>query len=271
MESRWRSWLREPLIHFLLIGLLLFLVLGRSGSGHPEGYSIRVDDDQIARIAANWERTWQRPPSAEELDRLIDGYVREEIYFREALRLGLDEDDIVIRRRLRSKMEFLARASVESEAPDDSVLQQWLDDHPEIYAADAVMTFDQIYLGEDGEEADIRAALENGVDPQQLGAATRLPFTMTDAGRSAVERQFGEAFAGAIDADGIGEWQGPVRSGFGAHLVRLRAYDAGQAPTLADVRQRVENDWRDATAAQREEEAFALLRSAYSVEIEGRD
>lgn len=271
MESRWRAWAREPLLHFLLIGLLLFLVLGRSGSGHPEGYSIRIDEDQIARLAANWERTWQRPPNAEELDRIVDNHVREEIYFREALRLGLDEDDIVIRRRLRTKMEFLTRGSIESEAPDDSVLQQWLDDHPETYAADAVMSFDQIYLGEDGAAEDVRAALDTGANPQQLGTSTRLPFSMTDASRSDVERQFGEAFAGAIDADQIGEWQGPVQSGFGGHLVRLRAYDPGEAPSLDDVRQRVENDWRNATASEREEEAFAVMRSAYSVEIAGRD
>ena len=133
------------------------------------------------------------------------------------------------------------------------------------------MSFDQIYLGEDGVADEIQAALDAGTDPQQLGVSTRLPFSMTDASRSDVERQFGEAFAGAIDADQMGKWQGPVQSGFGGHLVRLRAYDPGEAPSLDDVRQRVENDWRNATASEREEEAFAVMRSAYSVEIAGRD
>jgi peptidyl-prolyl cis-trans isomerase C len=271
MVNLWRSLGREPLVHFLVAGLLLFLILGRSVGVDPASRTIFVDEGQIARIAANWEQIWQRPPTEEELANSIDGFIREEIYYREALRLGLDQDDTVIRRRLRSKMEFLARSTVESAAPDDSVLQQWLEDNAALYAAGARTSFDQIYLGENADSEAVLEQLQQGMDPLELGTTIALPSSMTGASRTEISRQFGETFVAAINPDQIGEWQGPVRSGFGHHLVRVTAHDMGDAPQLADVRQRVENDWRAATLAEREERAFAILRAAYSVEIGGVD
>lgn len=270
MADRWRSLAREPLVHFLIAGLLLFLIIGRSAGVDPASRSIVVDEEQIARITANWEQIWQRPPTADELDSLIDGFIREEIYYREALHMGLDQDDTVIRRRLRSKMEFLARASVETAAPDESVLQQWLEDHAALYAPGATMSFEQIYLGDDS-ETDVLAQLQQGADPADLGTPISLPSSMANASRTEISRQFGETFVAAIDPNQIAEWQGSVQSGFGRHLVRVIAHQAGEPPRLADVRQRVENDWRAATLAEREEQAFAILRDAYTVEIEGVD
>jgi len=271
MADRWRTLAREPLVHFLIAGLILFLIIGRSGGVDPASRTILVDEGQIARISASWEQTWQRPPTADELDSLIDGFIREEIYYREALRMGLDQDDTVIRRRLRSKMEFLARASVETTAPEEAVLQQWLSDHAALYAPGAAMSFDQIYLGNEMEPEPVLAQLRQGTDPADVGTPISLPRSMTDASRAEIARQFGESFVQAIDTDQIGEWQGPVSSGFGQHLVRVTAHQAGDPPRLADVRQRVENDWRSATLAEREEQAFAILRDAYSIEIEGVD
>lgn len=271
MADRWRSLAREPLVHFLVAGFLLFLISGRADPVDPASRSIFVDTGQIARISANWKSMWHRPPTDDELDRLIDGFIREEIYYREALRIGLDQDDTVIRRRLRSKMEFLARASVESAAPEDAVLQQWLDDHAALYAPGATMNFDQIYLGENPDIAAVLGELRQGADPAELGVSITLPFAMTDASQSAIDRQFGEAFARAIDLTQVGEWQGPVQSGFGHHLVRVTGYEAGATPQLTEMRQRVENDWRAATLAKREEQAYAILRAVYSVEIENVD
>lgn len=271
MAERWRSLAREPLVHFLIAGLLLFLIIGRSAGVDPASRTILVDQGQIARLSASWEQTWQRPPTADELESLIDGFIREEIYYREALHMGLDQDDTVIRRRLRSKMEFLARASVETAAPDESVLQQWMEDHVALYAPGAAMSFDQIYLGEEAESDTVLAQLQQGADPSDLGTPISLPSSMANASRTEISRQFGEAFVTALDPNRIAEWQGPVPSGFGRHLVRVTAHQAGEPPRLADVRQRVENDWRAATLAEREEQAFAILRDAYSVEIEGVD
>ena len=271
MAERWRSLAREPLVHFLVVGLLLFLIIGRSGMVDPTSRTIFVDEDQISRIAANWEQIWQRPPTSEELDRMIENFIREEIYYREALRIGLDQDDTVIRRRLRSKMEFLARASVESTVPEEAMLQQWLDDHATLYATGSTVSFDQIYLGEDAEIDAVLVQLQQGVDPSALSTSISLPHSMIDASQMQIARQFGEAFLPTIDLGQIDEWQGPIQSGFGRHLVRVTAHHLDNTPQLSDVRQRVENDWRAATLAEREEQAFAILREAYSVEIEGMD
>ncbi len=260
--------LREPLVHFLIAGFALFLLLGR-GDGEPSDYEIVVSESEIARLADNWERTWQRPPTSEELDDLIDGYVREEILYREALRLGLDEDDVVIRRRLRSKMEFLARSEAENVSPDDAILQAWLDDHPARYAEGARTSFEQVYLGMELDAEEALASLRGGTDPATIGEPLSVPRSLRDAPRAEIARQFGEQFAAALDPLEVGDWQGPVLSGFGRHLVRVTGRETGEPPRLADIRQRVENDWRTATLDEREEEAYRALRERYSVEIEG--
>lgn len=269
------NWLRsltcEPLAHFLVAGLILFFILGRSSDSDPAGRTITVSEEQIGRIAANWERTWQRPPTEDELAEQIEDHVREEIYFREAIRLGLDEDDAVIRRRLRAKMEYLTRSEVDTEAPPEAVLQQWLDDHATLYATDAIVSFEQIYLGEDVTAEAVLAQLNGGANPADLGTPLLLPNAVTDANIGQIARQFGERFSRAIDYRRIGDWQGPVESGFGRHLVRVTAHQEGAAPVLVDVRQRVENDWRAATMAAREEQAYADLRATYAIEIERPD
>jgi hypothetical protein len=269
LSERLAPLLREPLVHFLVAGFLLFLVLGGTGNGNADR-SITVDEAQIEQLSANWSQTWQRPPTAAELDRLIDNHVREEIYYREALRLGLEQNDTVIRRRLRSKMEFLARAAIESAAPSDAVLQAWLDDHPERYAQDRRYSFEQLYLGPDSDGETILRALRAGGEPGEHGLTIALPQSLDNADRSEILRLFGARFAESLDQLAIGEWQGPVASGFGNHLVRLSARDEGTTPQLADVRQRIENDWRAATAAEREELAYQALRDGYSVQVEGR-
>ena len=272
LVERLRPLLREPLVHFLVAGLALFFVLGRGEeSADSESRTITVSEQQIARLAANWEQTWQRPPTEQELEGLIDDFVREEIYYREALRLGLDEGDTVIRRRLRSKMEFLARSEVEAAAPDDATLQAWLDENPARYAEGTQLSFDQIYLGAEGDGRAELQRLRAGVSPSELGISIPLPAAMANVNLRRVEREFGQQFAREISSLEPGDWQGPVASGFGQHLVRITAREEGEPPSLEDVRQRVENDWRAATLAEREEEAFRILRDGYSVSVEGRD
>lgn len=269
IADRLRALVREPLVHFLLAGAALFVLLGRGGDAGPDDFRITVDEAEIARLTATWEQTWQRPPTRDELDGLIDDFVREEILYREALRLGLDEDDTVIRRRLRSKMEFLARAEAESVMPEDTELQAWLDNNAARYAAGTRTSFEQIYLGAAGDGAAELARLRAGADPATLGEPLPVRRSMERAARAEIAREFGAAFATALDPLEAGDWQGPVQSGFGSHLVRISAREAGEAPRLADVRSQVESDWRTATMDEREEDAYRALRERYTVEIAG--
>lgn len=273
MTAVFRGWLREPLVHFLLAGLAVFLLAAWRGEEvDPASRTIAVNADQVARLSATWQQTWQRPPTREELDGLIRDHIKEEVYYREAKRLGLDEDDAIIRRRLRSKMAFLASAEAESAAPGDAELQAWLDRSPARYAADTAYSFDQIYLGPDGPEAVKKAAaiidsLKTFENWMMLGERISLPAFREKASAKDIARDFGDEFSAALSGMKPGDWTGPVPSGFGAHLVRLRAVRAAAPPKLADVRQAVENDWRAATQKEREERAFKTLLDGYAVTI----
>lgn len=275
LTSHFKTILREPLTHFILAGLAIFGLSGlQEVPVDPESRTIRIDEAQVSRLTTGFAQSWQRPPSRQEVDGLIRDYIREEIYYREAIRLGLDKDDPIVRRRMRSKMEFLSRSEIESAAPTDATLQAWLDRSPARYANDAAYSFDQLYVaGNDPSRARRRAlsiqqALASGVSEKNLGDPLSIPENMENARYSDISRTFGEDFARALKSLPVGRWIGPVASGFGAHVVRVRAVTIPQKPSLADVRQRVENDWREATIEAREARAYQALLDGYRIKID---
>jgi len=268
--------LREPLTHFLLVGLAIFLFFDVFGGDVDVGdRRIVVNEAQVRRLADQWSQTWQRPPNANELDGLIRDYIKEEIYYREALRLGLDRDDVIVRRRLRSKMEFLANSEAETAAPSDAELQAWRDKYPARYAPDPVYSLDQVYVSTSGGDAagDAKAKailrqLQAGAKPAALGDPLALPRSLDRAAAFDINRQYGDEFADALKSLPVGKWSGPVVSGFGLHLVRVREVRLPREPRLAEVRQAVENDWREATREERENRAYQILLDGYRIEIE---
>lgn len=270
-----RNALREPLVHFLIAGLAVFAFASlRDAPVDPASRTIIIDEDQVGRLAARWQAAWRRAPTPRELDALIRDHVKEEVYYREAKRLGLDEDDPIIRARLRAKMEYLSIAAAENAVPTDATLQAWIARHPARYAADPRLSFDQIYLGQGtaatlAERAEaVRRQLRSGADWRTLGERISLPAALEAAEAATVARQFGDGFAAALVELPVDAWHGPVASGFGAHLVRLRGATAGAPPRLADVRQRAENDWHAATLAAREARAYQTLLDGYVIKIE---
>jgi len=272
--QRLRRWLHEPLVQFLLGGLLVFgWSSWRGERADPASKTITVTEGQAQQLVANFVQTWQRAPSPQELDGLIRDYVKEEIYYREAKRMGLDLDDPIVRRRMRSKMEFLSQAELENERPSDATLQAWLDHHPDRYAASVHYDFDQIYLDalQEGDASvrtkSILGQIAKGADWQALGDRISLPHSLENADRETIAHTFGDEFAKALAAVQPGSWAGPVVSGFGLHLVRIRAARSSGKPQLADVRQQVENDWRAATATEREAKAYAAIADRYTVRI----
>ena len=266
-----RPLLKEPLVHFLIAGLAVFLFSAWRGDAvDPASRAITINAEQVQRLADGWQQTWQRPPTRQEIDGLIRDYIKEEVYVREGARLGLDADDPVIRRRLRSKMEFLASQSVDGEMPSDAELQAWLDRNPGKYGGDAILSFDQIYVARDGDKAWDRAGrllanLQQG--KRESGDPISLPSHTESAPLSEVARTFGDDFSSALMAQKSGDWAGPVVSGFGLHLVRVRALAVAGTPKLADVRQRVENDWHAATLADRQNRAYQVLLDSYTIKI----
>jgi PPIC-type PPIASE domain len=273
------AWWREPLVHFLAIGALLFFLFEWRGSG-PASRRIVITPGQVDSLAAGFARTWQRSPTDEELKGLIDEYVREEIATREAIAAGLDRDDTIIRRRLRQKMEFLAEDTIDTSPPTDVELRTWLEAHPDVYRPESEVAFRQVMLSPDrrGEalDQDARAMLAQlstaGGDARidALGDARLLPSEVDRAPRSDVVRLFGEAFADELLRAQPGRWVGPIGSGYGVHLVFVRERREGQMPSLDDVRQQVERDFMVERRRRELEATYERHLDRYQVVIERR-
>ncbi|HSH06879.1 MAG TPA: peptidylprolyl isomerase [Burkholderiales bacterium] len=278
LASRLGRLLREPLVQFLLLGAALFL-LYRAVSPQPEAPPDRivVDAAQIARLAQQFERTWLRPPTRAELDGLIEGHVTEEILYREALALGLEKNDLVIRRRLRQKMDFLNEDLGAQREPADAELQAYLDAHGEKFAAPVRTSFAHVYLKPEGDRAAARARaealrkqLEAGAVPAEAaGDATLLPRVLENASPREVARSFGEPFAAALETLPVGErWRGPIETEYGLHLVKVAARDPGGPLPLSAVRAAVVREWSAAQRAAAKARFYAALRERYTVSIE---
>ena len=258
--------LREPLVHFIGAGSALFLLMAQLGGEDSLDRSITINEADVARLASQWEQTWRRAPTQQQLDSLIRDYIKEEIYFRESMRLGLDVDDPVIRRRLRAKMEFLANAEIQNMEPTEAALQSFYAANKIRYAEKPAFSFDQQFLGEDEEIAKASILAINAAKPVQAQPLS-VSASMDEAASDSIAREFGDAFADSLRNLPKGRWSGPVQSGFGWHAVRVRDVIASGTPPLSDIRQRVSNDWRAETQVAREAAAYQALLDGYDIRI----
>lgn len=273
---------REPLLYFLLLGGIFFVLYQQfadvesfdSGSGQQ----IRISEGRIQALRVGFEKTWQRPPTAQELQRLVDEFVREEVYYREALALGLDRDDPVLRRRLRQKLEFMLQDLAVPAQADDEVLQAYLDVNPDSYRQPPVFSFRQVFLSPDrrGEtiDADARALLEalrsGAAAHAEAGDSTLLQHRFDNQTSAQLERVLGPQFVRQLVELPVGSWQGPIVSSYGLHLVRIDDKVEARLPTLEQVRAQVLRDWSARQRRQANEAVYEKLRDRYEVTIEGR-
>jgi hypothetical protein len=266
--------LREPLVHFLLLGGLLFAIVGR---GEPRAgiadRQIVVREADVSRLAGNFSRTWHRPPDADELQAQIQDYIREEVLYRSALALGLDKDDTIIRRRLRQKMEFLFEDTVAP--PQEAELRAYLHAHPEKFRTQPLISFRQIFVSQSrgaDAEADARQILArlvstapgatNGGDALLLGDTfTRMPLDRIAA-------LFGESFAKAVAQSAVGRWVGPLRSGYGLHLVLVTDAQPAELPPFEQVRSAVEREWLAEHRAAAQAAQYQALLAGYRVTVQ---
>jgi hypothetical protein len=277
-----KSFLKEPLLHFLVIGAALFLYFHWSGGGSGrEGTRIVITTGQIEHLAAGYTKAWQRPPTDAELKGLTDDWVREEIAVREAMAAGFDRDDTVIRRRLRQKLEFLVEDAAEAAPPTDQELEAWLAAHGEAFRIEPRVAFRQVYVSRDRRgataEADAGAILArlNAAGPgariDELGDATMLPQEVELAALRDVDRVFGEGFAQRMQAIAPGTWAGPLKSSYGLHLVLVRERVEGSLPSLAAVRPVVEREFMADRRKRQLAAMYERLLAKYSVVVERRE
>jgi parvulin-like peptidyl-prolyl isomerase len=275
-----RRLLREPLLHFLLIGTALFLLYEASNGGRPDApREIVISEARIEALAQNFATVWMRPPTAVELKGLIDDYVAEEVYYREAVAMGLDQDDTVIRRRLRQKMEFISEDVADSIEPTDAQLQSYLAQNAGKFVRPAELTFRQVYLNVARRGETVRADAEKllaelqagrgPADPAEAGDTTLLPATMQAASPQAIASAFGVEFARQVDEAPIGQWSGPIESAFGLHLVWVDARGDGAEPTLGEIRPIVLREWQAEHRRRQNQSFLATLRNKYEVRVEG--
>jgi hypothetical protein len=271
-------WLKEPLLHFLGLGALVFLVYQGVADSGPSRDQIFISKGQQENLLNTFSRTWQRAPTPDEFQGLLRDYIRQEIAYRESTSMGLDQDDIVIRRRLRQKLELLTEDVASLVAPTDAELQQYLENHANDFMIEPRLSLRQIYFSRDrrgaGAEQDARDLLQridtiaDDTDPKALGDPLPLPAEMAGLRESEVSRYFGNVFTDGLADLEPGQWGGPVESGFGLHLVIIDERVPARSPALEEVREAVQREW----LSQRRQEAvdglYDRLAENYTIEIE---
>ena len=274
-----KKFLRDPLFHFLLIGAALFLayrLVSRPGNGSDTA-KIVVTQSQIEHLVTAYATIFQRPPTDDEMKGLIDDWVREEIAVREATALKLGKDDTVIRRRLRQKFEFVSEDIATQMEPTDADLETYLKAHADQYASEPRFTFVQVYFNPDKhgnnlaqDASHLLAQLRAGEkqDITTLGDVSLVEQRFTSTTASEVSKLFGATFAKALDGVVLGQWQGPIPSGYGVHLVKISERSEGQPPDLSKVREAVRRDWLSARRLEMSEGLYRELLKHYTVTIE---
>ena len=268
---KFKSLLREPVLHFLLIGLVVFAAYGRLAPHEKSGVRIVVTQSMVDSMALEYQKRWSRPPTEQELASVVDVYVRDEILYREGMSLGLDRDDPVIKRRVRQKLEVIAEEQLARDAPTDADLAAYLEKNAERFARPGTVSFEQIYFAAATPAAEVeaaRAAAVRGSDPARLGQPTMLPPSAQNAPLDLAARDFGREFASELEKLPLDKWAGPLRSAFGQHLVRVSARTPAQNPPLAEVRAAVAREWENERRMASLTENYKALRARYEVVIE---
>ena len=271
-----RTFLNAPLVQFFIAGAIIFGLYAISGKGSEDSaQAITITTAEQDNLAALFTKTWRRPPTQKELKGLIEARVREELFYREALALGLDSDDVIVRRRMAQKIRFITDDLATLREPTQQDLENFLEENKERYAVDPLVTFRQVYLSSDRrgptlmqDAAAILAELNRGADPAALGDVIELPLQMDKATTRMIARTFGNDFAAAVSKAEPGKWTGPIRSGYGAHLVEILSREDARVPALEEARAAVERDWREAQREKARAAYVDALKQKYDIRIE---
>jgi PPIC-type PPIASE domain len=270
--------LREPLLQFLVLGAALFGLFHLVDNRKAERPTrIVVSSARVANLADGFARTWQRPPSTQELQGLLDDYIRDEVFYREGRAAGLDRDDVIIRRRVRQKMEFFAEdASVQE--PSEAQLAAYLAVNPDRFKTEDHFTFHQVFLSASRRAATIDRDSQQVADAlaradTELGVTTLGdPFLLGEEFKSVSQHEvasvFGDGFAKRLSVMEQGHWQGPIPSSFGQHFVYISERMPGGVPPLDAVREAVRREWSNARRLEEEHKLYVSLRERYEIVVE---
>jgi hypothetical protein len=270
------------LIHFVIIGAGIYLLFGLYGRPDTEELekTISVSAGEIIWLEEAWEGKWNRPPTPEERQGLIKQYVRETVLYREALAMGLEKDDTVIRRRLGQKLEFLSQDLIRPSPPSKEELQAYFEANIDRYQPPDLMTMSQVFLDpdkrgdqtlEDAEaaKAKLEAMMEPPTDLSEFSDSFMLQTFYPERSEDELAKLFGREFARSVFALEPERWHGPVLSGYGVHLVYVHAQFKAPPPVFVEVEDDVRQDWEDEKRAELNEQFVENLLARYKVIIEG--
>ena len=269
MASLYRWLLAEPLVHFIVLGALIFVVYDRLAPQGSEGQArIEITSQDLQRLRELSIRQWGVEPDARAMQGLVQELVREEVLYREARAQGLDRDDTIVRRRMAQKMEFLAHADVVS--PDESSLRDFYQKHLPQYTLPVQLDFEQRYFSTSVHGTSVQTVAQQALAALRAGQPAQgdnfmLALSLKQQSQQQVQRDFGAEFAKAVFSESSTEWTGPIRSAHGLHLVRIQQRHAEKIQAYEQVRERVLADANNAALEKARSDAYSRLLTRYTV------
>lgn len=271
-------WLKEPLLHFALLGLLIFAVSAwreRQRPAENATANIEITAGTIAWLREGFTRQWHREPDADDLRGLLNDHLREEMLYREALAMGLDRDDSIVRRRMAQKMEFLTQDITAAAEPDDAALRKFFEENTARYASAARVSFRHVFfsrerrgLNLEKDAGEALTALANGASDETMGDPFLREHEFTDANADDIAAALGREFAEKVTVTPAGEWRGPLVSSYGVHLVRVSKREEPQPATFETVRDTVARDFSDERRRTANHDFLERLKTQYRITVD---
>ena len=275
MNSKIRTFLREPVVLFILIGIVLYISQALLFNPDPSARKqITVTSDQLKQLESGFTKTWMRSPTQSELEGLIEDYIRNEVFYREALAMGLAEDDQVIRNRMRQKLELMMDNMASVNVPSQQMLEAYLQENADDFKEDYQVSFIQVFVNPEkqsdpqGVAMNLLRQLQEGARPEDLGDRTLMGYSFPDYSQTDVGRRFGSDFARQVAQVEPGVWSGPLNSAVGVHLIRIDRFESGTMPELSKIRSSVEREWMARKKSELKDAAYEKLLDGYDIQIE---
>jgi hypothetical protein len=275
MNSRLKTLLREPLVLFILIGSVLYLLQALVLNNDPSARKqIIVTSDQLKQLESGFFNTWMRPPLQNELEGLLADHIKNEVFYREALAMGLEENDQVIRNRLRQKLELLMDNMASVNVPSQQMLETYLQENADYFKKDYQVSFIQVFVNPELHSdpqivaENLLDQLQDGASSEDLGDRTLMGYAFPDYSQTDVGRRFGSDFARQVAQVEHGVWSGPLHSAVGVHLIRIDHFEEGTLPELSEIRSNVEREWMARQKSELKLAAYEKLLEGYDVQIQ---
>ena len=284
LRKKSASVFREPLFHFLVIGAVVYFLYDFLGNQAPVESvdTITVTAAEVDWLEQTWEKRWNRPPMPTERQGMIDAYVKETVMYRQALAMGLDRDDTIVRRRLAQKLEFLTRDLTEIASPSKEEIRTYFQTHQDKYETPVYLSFTHVYFSPDkrGEQtvqdaqqtlAELAGKDASAENIKEIGDPFMLQQYYPERSEQEISRLFGNEFAQETSQLPVGQWTGPVQSGYGFHLVYIHDREESTMPEFAEIQDRVLQDWAGDKRREVDEKFYASLLTRYKVVIEEKE